>query len=105
MTDDERSRPAMVHRAGLEREFGGQEAIDALGDSLDDVARQHGMSADRLRELLLQDRTARIGRTGRLFYRDPGAPVPGVRRREPSAADAGAADVGATEAEDPTEQP
>lgn len=101
MTDDERPRPALVRRAGLGRELGGQEAIDALGDSLEEVARKHGMSADRLRDLLLQDRTARIGRTGRLFYRDPATPAPGVRRRDPSAEGPDAA----AEPEGPAEQP
>lgn len=52
--------------------LGGQEAIDALGDTIDAAAARLGMTADELRELLLTDPTARIGATGSLFFVDPG---------------------------------
>ncbi len=48
----------------------GRAAVDALGDDLDVAASRTGLSAGRLRELLANDSSAWVDRSGRLFYVD-----------------------------------
>ncbi len=48
----------------------GQQAIDALGARLDDVAAWYRKSPDEFRALLLNDRRLRIDRRGRMFVED-----------------------------------
>ncbi|WP_052808100.1 PKD domain-containing protein [Methyloterricola oryzae] len=56
----------------------GQDAIDALGAQLPAIASEHGMSTDRLREILLNDTTAWLDTSGRLYYVEaPPAAEPG----------------------------
>lgn len=48
----------------------GEEAIEALGNDLDAVARAQGVSAEELRSFLRQDDTLYVDGNGRLFYVD-----------------------------------
>ena len=50
----------------------GRAAVRQLGDRLPEAARSNGMSAERLRELLLEDRTAWLDDDARLYYQEPG---------------------------------
>ena len=54
----------------LDKELGGQEAIDALGDDIDYVAKLAGKSVDELKDLLLRDKSAHVTTKGRIVYRD-----------------------------------
>lgn len=54
----------------LPESMGGQEAIDALGDKIDKVAQNNGMTADELKELLLRSKTAQITPKGFIVYLD-----------------------------------
>jgi len=54
----------------LDEELGGQEAIDALGDDIDYVAKLAGKSVDELKDLLLRDKSAHVTTQGRIVYRD-----------------------------------
>lgn len=54
----------------LPRAMSGQEAVDALGERLDEVAELNGMSPDELRDLLLRDAGAVVAPSGRLMYDD-----------------------------------
>lgn len=54
----------------LDEELGGQEAIDALGDDIDYVAKLAGKSVDELKDLLLRDKSAHVTTKGRIVYRD-----------------------------------
>ncbi|MBI5018501.1 MAG: PKD domain-containing protein [Deltaproteobacteria bacterium] len=59
----------------------GGAAVTVLGERLGEVAEAHGMSAERLRQLLLRERTLHLDRRGRLFYQDdrlPAAPGGGA---------------------------
>ena len=49
---------------------GGQQAIDALGDRLPEVAAAYGMTADHLRDLFLQDHTLQVSNGSELLYID-----------------------------------
>ena len=49
----------------------GQRALDALGDDLGAAAAANGLTAGALRDLLLEDRTAWVDPTGRVFFKDP----------------------------------
>jgi hypothetical protein len=48
----------------------GRAAVDALGNDLDVAASRTGLSTGRLRELLTNDSSAWVDRSGRLFYVD-----------------------------------
>lgn len=48
----------------------GQAAVDALGAHLPDVARAHGMTAEGLRRILMEDHRANVDPKGRVFYTD-----------------------------------
>lgn len=48
----------------LPRAMSGQEAIDALGDDIDIVAKRNGMSADELEEMLLKNPSAKVSKNG-----------------------------------------
>ncbi|PZF79179.1 hypothetical protein [Jiangella anatolica] len=63
----------------LPRAMGGQEAIDALGERLGDVAELNGMTADQLRDLLLRDASVEVAPSGRLLYDDDLRPPPTPR--------------------------
>jgi len=52
--------------------FHGQAAIDMLGERLPDVAREKGMTAERLKEIFLRDSTLHVSATGELLYIDAG---------------------------------
>lgn len=52
----------------LGSETRGQAAVNALGSRLPTVASQYGMSAERLRNILLKDSSSRLDARGRLFY-------------------------------------
>lgn len=56
--------------AVLTESLAGQEAIDALGDNIDVVARRNNKTVDELKDLLLRDQTAHVSTTGFIFYRD-----------------------------------
>lgn len=57
----------------LPKAMAGQEAIDALGDDIDLVAKRNNMTTEKLEELLLKDPTAHISKTGHLMYKDTAA--------------------------------
>lgn len=52
----------------LPEPMGGQEAIDALGDRIEIVAKRNGMTAEQLEELLLRDESARVSTNGFILY-------------------------------------
>lgn len=52
----------------LGSEMRGQAAVNALGSRMPTVASQYGMSAERLRDILLKDTSSRLDARGRLFY-------------------------------------
>lgn len=54
----------------LPEPMNGQEAIDALGDSLGLVASRNGMTKEELIELLLRDSSAYVSTTGYIVYFD-----------------------------------
>ncbi|WP_026877591.1 hypothetical protein [Jiangella gansuensis] len=56
--------------------MGGQEAIDALGERIEQVAEINNTTVDELRDLLLRDATLRVGPSGRLMYEDTMTPPP-----------------------------
>ena len=62
-------RPAFP-QLELARESFGEEAIDLLGNKLPEVATYYGMSTAQFASMLRRDGTARIDRSGRLFYVD-----------------------------------
>jgi PKD repeat protein len=73
-TDDGSGQPS----AKLSESLQGQDAVHALGAQLPAIASEHGMTADRLREILLNDTTAWIDTSGRLYYVEaPPAAEPG----------------------------
>jgi hypothetical protein len=49
----------------------GRAALAALGDDLSVAAARNGSSAQQLRDLLLEDRTAWLSSRGELFYKEP----------------------------------
>ena len=68
------TQPGTVAGTGyLPSTMNGQEAIDALGDKIDAVAKQNGMSSDELEELLLRDNSAHITKRGFIVYFDNNA--------------------------------
>lgn len=48
----------------------GRRAVELLGDRLDAAARVNGLTAPGLRALLLEDTTAWVGETGRVYFKD-----------------------------------
>lgn len=54
----------------LDEELSGQDAIDALGDNIDMVAKRVGKSPEELEELLLRDPSAHVTPRGFIVYRD-----------------------------------
>lgn len=58
----------------LDEPKSGQEAIDALGDKIDVVAKRNRMTVDELEHLLLTDSTVHISVTGSIYYRDTHTP-------------------------------
>lgn len=52
----------------------GQEAINALGDQLDDVAQFYRLSSEQLKNIFTNDSTAWIDKKGRMFYMDTHIP-------------------------------
>lgn len=56
--------------------MGGLEAIEELGENLEAVAKKNGMTADQLRDLLLQDSTAKISPSGFVLFVDTATPPP-----------------------------
>ena len=84
------AQPAVPHAAKPpfpqftlpDRASGGQRAIDLLGPRLPEVAAWYGKSADEFKAMLMQDRTLRLDRRGRLFVVDeldqplPATPAP-----------------------------
>lgn len=49
----------------------GRRAVELLGDRVDAAARVNGLTTAGLRSLLLEDRTAWVGETGRVYFKDP----------------------------------
>ena len=64
----------------------GAAAISALGSSFPGVAAFYGKTAVQLRQLLLRDRTLRIGKTGRLYRKSPPATPVAISRASASRA-------------------
>lgn len=58
----------------LPEAMNGQEAIDALGDKIEVVAKRNGKSVEELEELLLRDKTAHISPNGFIVYLDTSGP-------------------------------
>ncbi|WP_166346973.1 hypothetical protein [Phytoactinopolyspora limicola] len=58
----------------LSEPMSGQEAIDALGDDLEAVARLNHRDVDELRDLLLRDSTLHVSPSGFLLYIDTATP-------------------------------
>lgn len=52
----------------LDQAMGGQAAIDALGDNIEIVADRNSMSVEELKETLLQNPSAKVSRTGFLYF-------------------------------------
>ena len=52
--------------------YQGQDAIDFLGENLPMTAQNTGLTANKLKEMLLQDETMRVDGNGRIFYVDHG---------------------------------
>jgi PKD repeat protein len=59
----------------LPRVMGGNEALTALGRELPAVAAEHQMNVEEFRRVLLEDRSARLDPSGRMFYVDDTPPV------------------------------
>ncbi|WP_166356252.1 hypothetical protein [Phytoactinopolyspora limicola] len=74
-----RDRPATLGEIGLKvlpEPMNGVEAIEALGDKLDLVARRNGMTPEKLRATMERDRSLWISPRGFIVYRDPAPPAP-----------------------------
>lgn len=54
----------------LPEQMGGQEAIDALGDKIEFVAKRNGKTVEQLEELLLRDKSAKVSPQGFVVYID-----------------------------------
>lgn len=54
----------------LPERMGGQEAIDALGDKIEIVAKRNGKTVEELEELLLRDKSAQVSTDGFIVYLD-----------------------------------
>lgn len=62
--------PSPITGSVLPHPMGGQEAIDALGDKIDFVAKRNGKTVDELKDLLLRDKTAQVSVDGFIAYVD-----------------------------------
>ena len=62
------SRPAPLANAPLAKRMRGQEALQALGNRVRDVAEFHRMSEDQLRRLFQRDKSLWVNQEGRLLY-------------------------------------
>lgn len=58
----------------LDEPKNGQDAIDALGDKIDVVAKRNGMTVEDLTHLLLSDSTVHVSTSGAIYYRDTHTP-------------------------------
>ncbi|WP_427868798.1 hypothetical protein [Leucobacter luti] len=58
----------------LPEKMNGQEAIDALGDNIDAVAKKNGKTTEELKDLLLRNKTAFVTPSGHLVYLDNAKP-------------------------------
>lgn len=58
----------------LPEKMNGQEAIDALGDNIDAVAKKNGKTTEELKDLLLRNKTAFVTPGGHLVYLDNAKP-------------------------------
>lgn len=56
----------------LPEAMSGQEAIDALGPKINQVAEQNSLTVEELEALLLRDDSAHVSKSGRLLYLDTG---------------------------------
>jgi len=54
----------------LDEEMSGQEAIDALGDNIDEVAERNNKSVEELEKLLLNNPSARVTPDGFIVFHD-----------------------------------
>lgn len=54
----------------LTEPLGGQEAIDALGDKIEAVAKRNGKTVEQVEELLLRDKSAKVSTNGYIVYID-----------------------------------
>lgn len=54
----------------LPKEMSGQEAIDALGDKIEIVAKRNGKTVDELKNLLLDNPSAHVMPNGSIVYND-----------------------------------
>lgn len=54
----------------LPERMSGQEAIDALGDKIDVVAKRNNKTVDELKDLLLRDKSAHVSTGGFIVYID-----------------------------------
>jgi len=70
----------------LPRTLSGPAAVRALGDDLDVAARLNGMSSDELSTVLTADPSARLDRSGRMFFTDLVEGGPSVITPAPAAA-------------------
>jgi Metallo-peptidase family M12B Reprolysin-like len=66
-----KTSPAVgVSSVGLPINYQGQDAIDYIGADLPKIAESHGLTQDKLKELLLTDSTVHIDKTKHIFYVD-----------------------------------
>ncbi len=71
----------------LPENYQGQHAIDRMGRDLPNIAENYGLTPDKLKEILLNDPTARIDSNSRLFYVDNAVEqLPKLLSKEPQAA-------------------
>ncbi len=78
--------PGIGHDRPLPGVVSGQAAIKALGDNAARVARQNGMSEERLLDLLATDPTVQLDSQGRMRYADVARPASAGVAVEPAAA-------------------
>jgi len=57
-------------------ELSGSAAVKALGNNLSAVAAQYGKTGQELRQLLLKDKTLKMARNGRLYYKEAAPNLP-----------------------------
>lgn len=60
-------------RGVLPEPMNGQEAIDALGDDIEAVARRNGKTVEELKEMLLRDSSVHISTSGFILFLDNNA--------------------------------
>lgn len=62
--------PSPLSQNVLAEPMSGQEAIDALGEKIEAVAKRNGKTVDELKDLLLRDKTAQVSTSGFIVYID-----------------------------------